>query len=341
MEINKQPRISLLLFTYNHEKFIEKAIQGAFSQTYEPLEIILSDDCSTDSTFSIMKKMCSEYQGPHTIILNKNKKNLGVGEHVNKVSQMASGDWLVMAAGDDVSNSNRCSIIVDAITHYSGAVAIITGMDEIDAKGDPIPFKIKPFLLNERFDPLGDWDWIRKFKNNEAIGTPGCSAAWHRSLFALFPPLNKDVIAEDALLGLRAYLTGGVLYLPDIIVHYRVHGNNLSASNNLDIEGKIKKTQSFEFRMLPTYEQCISDTYTAKRSIPNDKFIELISYLTFQLELTRIKSVWWNMSWLKKLRKVIWLFLQPYKINIYYWISILLPLSFYLRIHKSLAFLRK
>lgn len=64
-----RPLITFALFAYNQEQFIEEAVQGAFSQTYSPLEIILSDDGSSDQTFAIISRMESEYCGPHKIIL--------------------------------------------------------------------------------------------------------------------------------------------------------------------------------------------------------------------------------------------------------------------------------
>lgn len=72
------PLVSYVLTAYNVEEFIEESVKCAFSQTYENLEIILSDDCSTDNTFNIMKKMADEYDGPHKIVLNRNEKNLGI-----------------------------------------------------------------------------------------------------------------------------------------------------------------------------------------------------------------------------------------------------------------------
>ena len=44
-----RPLVTFALFAYNQEKYIREAVEGAFAQTYAPLEIILSDDCSTDS----------------------------------------------------------------------------------------------------------------------------------------------------------------------------------------------------------------------------------------------------------------------------------------------------
>ena len=52
-----RPLVTFALFAYNQEQHIREAVDGAFSQTYEPLEIILSDDCSTDRTFEIMQEI--------------------------------------------------------------------------------------------------------------------------------------------------------------------------------------------------------------------------------------------------------------------------------------------
>ena len=101
IEENDRPLISFCLFAYNQERFIRKAVEGALSQTYSPLEIVLSDDCSTDSTFEIIKEMTDCYHGLHSIVLNRNPKNLGVGGHVNRVMEIAQGILVVAAAGDD------------------------------------------------------------------------------------------------------------------------------------------------------------------------------------------------------------------------------------------------
>ena len=71
-----QPMVTFALFAYNQEKYIREAVKGAFSQTYEPLEIILSDDCSSDRTFEIMQEMAKAYQGPHRVVARTNRKNL-------------------------------------------------------------------------------------------------------------------------------------------------------------------------------------------------------------------------------------------------------------------------
>jgi len=99
-----KPLVSYVLTAYNIEAFIEESVKCAFAQTYENLEIILSDDHSTDKTFDIMKQMAAEYQGSHKVVLNRNEQNLGITKHMNKCYlEMAQGDIIIAAHGDDIS----------------------------------------------------------------------------------------------------------------------------------------------------------------------------------------------------------------------------------------------
>src|SRR5687768_4578862 len=108
-----KPLVTLFVFSFNQEKFIREAVEAAFNQTYSPLELILSDDCSQDKTFEIMQEMASAYRGPHTIVLNRNSKNLGLCGHVNRIMEMAKGELILPAAGDDISYLGRTKTTVD------------------------------------------------------------------------------------------------------------------------------------------------------------------------------------------------------------------------------------
>ena len=114
-----RPLVTFALFAYNQEQYIREAIEGAFAQTYQPLEIILSDDCSTDRTFEIMREMAAAYEGPHHLIVKKNEVNLGVATHFDKVMGESAGDLVVVAAGDDVSYDSRVSSCVELFYRLS------------------------------------------------------------------------------------------------------------------------------------------------------------------------------------------------------------------------------
>ena len=109
-----KPLITLILVSYNQEHVVEEAMKSVFAQNYSPLEIILSDDCSTDGTFEIMQRISDDYDGPHKVRLNCNSSNMGIGKHWDFISRQACGELIVHAAGDDISVPSRVNVLVKA-----------------------------------------------------------------------------------------------------------------------------------------------------------------------------------------------------------------------------------
>src|SRR6185503_20821734 len=105
-----KPLLTFAIAALNQERFIREAVEGAFAQTYSPLEIVLSDDHSEDRTFEIMKEMAAAYHGPHKIILNQNPRRRCIGGHINRVVEISSGELIVGSAGDDVSVPERTQV---------------------------------------------------------------------------------------------------------------------------------------------------------------------------------------------------------------------------------------
>ena len=99
-----KPLVSYCLFTYNQERYIKETVEAALAQIYSPLEIVISDDCSQDATFTIIEEVVRDYNGPHKVIINRNEKNMGIGEHVSLLASLSTGEFLVTVGGDDISN---------------------------------------------------------------------------------------------------------------------------------------------------------------------------------------------------------------------------------------------
>lgn len=209
-----RPLITFALFAYNQEKYIREAVDGALSQAYSPLQIILSDDCSSDQTFEIMKEMAAAYVGCHEVILNQNKRNLGISQHVRAVHEMSAGELVVHAAGDDISYPSRTDKIVDAFLSEREKPSLIESNAElIDEGGRNIGFYLKG---KEKF---------RKKTANPVLKLTlggGCSYAIHRSLIENFEPPLLGILAEDGLINIRANMLNGVLYMPDVLMKYRL-----------------------------------------------------------------------------------------------------------------------
>ena len=238
--------ITFVLFAYNQEQFIEEAIEGAFSQTYTPLEIILSDDCSPDGTFAIMEKLANEYKGPHKIILNRNKKNLGLINHVNKVfSEVANGEIIVVAAGDDISLPERVKQTWNIFKKNSNIMSTSMEYTKIDVDGNVLK-NINKFCRQGKYT-LGN------YIKGEKIPIYGATRAYRKEVFDVFGSLTKSH-AEDVPLMFRSLLIGETWHQAELAILYRIQpvslgtlGGSASAiksilnQTNKDFEFAIEK----------------------------------------------------------------------------------------------------
>lgn len=98
--MNKRPKVSIVSISYNQDKYIRKALQGFVDQKVDfEIEIIISDDASTDDTQSIIKEYAEKYPNLFKPILRD--KNVGVQTNLVEALQMASGEYVALCEGDD------------------------------------------------------------------------------------------------------------------------------------------------------------------------------------------------------------------------------------------------
>lgn len=203
------------------------AIEGAFKQDYENLEIIISDDCSTDLTWKIIEKKCSEYNGKHKLILNRNSTNLGLASHVNKIlNEVSRGDYVALAAGDDISLPRRISHSISFMEKHVDVVSLSTGMIRIDANSELL--LKQPKRLQENRIYTIDYFLSNKYRHINAV-----SRIFRRNLINAFPPLNDLCPTEDTPTLLRAFMYGRVALLKENLVKRRLHGSNISSAENI------------------------------------------------------------------------------------------------------------
>lgn len=227
-EKNERPLLSFVLIAYNQEDFILDAIEGALSQSYSPLEIILSDDSSSDKTFSIMQEVVADYEGPHRIILNKTPHNMGLGAHLNLAFNLCSGQLLIAAAGDDISTHQRVELLYEAWEQNNRPSMICSGWSVIDRNGD-ISSQLAPQCSFEERAIAGDTNVsaIQSYLDGKPFDMVGATAAYTKDL-RNFRILDSNVVAEDFSLCLRALLLNGIVCIKEPLVLYRRHSDNLS-----------------------------------------------------------------------------------------------------------------
>lgn len=221
---------TFLLLAYNQEKFIAEAVAGALAQTYAPMEIILSDDCSTDNTFGIMQRLAAEYTGPHRVVVRQNEQNLGLVQHFNRVMELATGDVVLLAAGDDVSLPGRTTESMRLLYNHPWAMGLSVRLQVIDSQGALLPSE-SDNEVQVGFATYGIEDYLR----NPSFHLNGASRAFRKQVYSQFGPLDNGCRTEDSTMLLRCLMVGEVIQSGEIGVLYRRHGGNISAPERIHL----------------------------------------------------------------------------------------------------------
>ena len=212
-----KPLVSFCVLGFNQEAFIREAIEGAFAQTYQPLEIVLSDDCSADRTFEIMREMAEGYRGPHRVVLSRNERNLGIVGNLNKMMELSRGELVLKSDGDDVSLPHRAERLVEAWLASDRRIkSLHSDVMRMDMDGRDIGRLGTPRIMRTDRAPL------TILRNN--LYVLGAASAWTRDLFDRFGPIDPAAIVEDTVIPFRAAVLGEVGYVDEPLVRYRVGG---------------------------------------------------------------------------------------------------------------------
>ncbi len=105
----KNDLVSVIIPTYNVEKYVEQAVSSILNQTYRNFECIIVDDCSTDLTFEILKKI---RDSDERIKLFRNSKNIKIAKTLNKALSLVNGNYILRMDGDDISDKKRLEYLL-------------------------------------------------------------------------------------------------------------------------------------------------------------------------------------------------------------------------------------
>ena len=231
------PLATFVLFAYNQEKYVREAVEGAFAQTYSPLEIILSDDCSPDGTFAILAEMAAAYKGPHKVRAVQTPRNLGLIQHVLLRGREAQGEVVVVAAGDDISMPTRVARMVEAFTPDVGAAYSLS--DLVDEEGQLIRAAIERGIRPDSFDAKIARAMCLKGDISHVRVTQGSTAAYRAKLFHVPVDEARKPYSEEMLLCFYSHLMGlSTALVSESLVAYRERPGAMS--NTPEAERKAR-----------------------------------------------------------------------------------------------------
>ena len=128
----RRPRVSIGVPVFNGERFLEQALHSIVTQTFSNIEIIISDNASTDRTGEICRAFAARDQRIRYFI---NKVNRGASWNFNRVFELAWGELFKWAAADDICAPEFLTRCVAALDQFPTAVMAMTNVAEIDEFG--------------------------------------------------------------------------------------------------------------------------------------------------------------------------------------------------------------
>ncbi len=310
----KLPKLSYVFLSYNREKYVRAALESAFAQDYKgELEYIISDDCSTDSTFDIIKECVAAYKGNRRIVVTQTPRNLHLAGNTNHALQFVTSDWIVRADDDDLATPDRCTIIGQAIATCPDATCVFNRMDtftdaqetEVLAQLSASRTELPPLQIhdiNDGFDPLA------------AFSEPLClHQVWSMKHFRTFGKLPDDANFVDDVVSLyRCAILGKILILPAVTMYIRNGSGNMSRGGDDGKRGydaiirleKFNDTyQNITLRPIEETVQAVMDyrkKYFSESQLQQSQ--AYIDTLCHNLEIRRTLCTYWRGSTLNRIR---------------------------------------
>ena len=297
--------VSLAIFAYKQEDFIEEAIESAFAQDYENLEIIISDDNSPDQTFTLIKAKADAYKGPHQVRINQNQPNLGIANHHNKVVDMARGELVVLIAGDDISHPQRVREVAEAWQQNGQPFMLVSKFECIDANSKPLPLEdhIHFNFPPEKLTPTQTnvWNFLTM---RSGLKVYGSTESVSKEMWRYYGPIGSELRAEDIVYFFRALLLGKFHFIDETHVAYRMAHKieQVQLPDPVKTFGRPVNAEYARqvnlFKMLqPALEQCQKDLalHMAKTPSAQSQWAPIGRQLK---QLLKVRQIW--ISWYQR-----------------------------------------
>lgn len=289
--------VTILVIAYRMRDTIAESIQSALAQTV-PCEIIVSDDSSGDGTYEAALAASSDYQGPHRVSVRSTPRNLGLCAHLVELASLATSEVVVFFSGDDVGYPQRVERLLSAFAAHPHSQIVGSHVDDIDPQGRVIAARVRgtPEQIDQR--------WL--LHRGKLAAVLGASMMVRRTLLTDLPPLQG--IVEDNMLTLRATLLGECHCLPEALLGYRRHDNNLgdwvfdrSGTDYAGFERRNRRVLSMYRDIAADQERCIA----ARADLPESRRsagLDLARMYTLEADMREAildhpRSQWFGPLW--------------------------------------------
>ena len=211
-------KISVVLCTYNGERYLRQQLDSVFAQTLRADEVLVSDDGSTDGTWSILTEYAVRYP---EMRLRHNDAPHGVNANFYSAMRCAKGELLVLGDQDDIWLPDKVQCLVDSI----GDALLVASMN-------------RPFVSSEDLRAVVSHDErvpnVSLLRMLHTSCVAGHTMALRPSLLSLVPPSFEHTIMYDAMLQIVANAAGRMVFVPRVLVLQRRHTDSATYTAPID-----------------------------------------------------------------------------------------------------------
>lgn len=209
--------ISVVMATYNGEKYLREQLVSILKQSRKPDEIVINDDCSTDHTVDIIEDV--KFRSDIPIYVQINKERLGYAQNFRRVIRRAKGDIIFLSDQDDVWLIDKIEICMSVFDKNKEVLSLSTGYyvtndllnrrkpSDIIRPGSLVKITWKQFIRHPKY--------------------PGMSMAFRKMIWLDIDSMNwKEKASHDWMINQYAAAYNGMYIIGNKTALYRQHDNN-------------------------------------------------------------------------------------------------------------------
>ena len=229
------PLVSIVVITYNSAKYVLETLESAKAQTYQNVELIITDDCSTDNTVAVCREWLEKNEDRFVKAeLVTSPCNTGVPANLNRGVKKAQGVWIKNIAGDDILVENS---IEEFLKKYEGNRLIVAGQCyhfQVGADGrkriDKLLYPLKNTMNYYKLS--AEEQYKRLLLKEYFLVTPTLMVK--RELYEKVGLYDEKYrLMEDYPFLLKCFSRGyGVDFVPVVMVYYRHHSGGITSFSN-------------------------------------------------------------------------------------------------------------
>ena len=211
------PTVSVIIPSYKHQDYIERAVRSVLNQGFEDLELIVVDDCSPDASWQVLNEIQDS-----RLHIYRNERTQGASAAYNRALELAQGELLMGLGSDDEFLPGKIERQVEFHRQNPQAGIVATHIAAVDPSGDSVADIAQWFNIDIDFNQADSWVWQNRICHSSASLTSQA----HRQLGPLRSGLPRTLDWDQWL---RAVTSGiRITVIPEELTLYRVQAGSVT-----------------------------------------------------------------------------------------------------------------